>query len=108
MIKFDGFDELENTFKKMSDNAKNLDGSHEVNFEELFTTSFMAENTKFDDMQKFLDDFNPEMSNEEFQNIQQTENWETHVKSNSKFDSWDDMIGTAGEEYAARKLFDGI
>ncbi len=108
MFKFNGLDKLNKDLNKLSENAKRLDGSHDVSFEELFPNDFMSKNTNFSNMQKFLDDFDPRMTNESFVDVQKTKEWESYVESNSRFESWDDMLGTATEEYASKKLFDGI
>ena len=46
-IKFDGFDDLIDELEQLAQNARELDGEHEVPLFELFTQSFMEENTHY-------------------------------------------------------------
>ncbi|OZT77783.1 hypothetical protein [Salinicoccus roseus] len=107
-MKFKGFDEFEKKLNRMAKNAQELEGDNTVSFVDLFPESFMSKNTKYANMQEFMDDFEPNMTSEEFKEIQDSDEWNEFVKSNSNFEDWDSMIGTATEEYAANQLFDGI
>ncbi|PKR83615.1 hypothetical protein CWO92_18310 [Heyndrickxia camelliae] len=100
-MKIKGFDKLQKQLKQLERNAKELEQTTSVSFAELFTDSFMKTHTSFDEM---LDKskFTVETS-EDFKAIPDDE-WDIYVKSNTEFNTWQDMIDQATEEYIVRKL----
>lgn len=99
-----GFDELNKKLKDMEKAAKELDGENEVSFGELFNNSFMKKYTNSENVQVFFDNsgFKTD-TDEEFEAIDQAE-LDSYVQSNSKFNTWEEMKGKAGEEYVVKKL----
>ena len=103
-VKFSGFDELQKELKKMADGAKELERTKEVPFSELFTTKFMKKHSSFSSFDEFLDagNFNVK-SSEDFDAIPD-DVLDRHVSAYTNFTDWDDMLGTATDEYVSRKL----
>jgi hypothetical protein len=101
-MKITGFDKLQKQLKQMEKAAKELDGTHEVPFSELFTDSFLRKYTNFLSFEEFE---NQEIFTK-YQTIEEIpdEEMDQFVVANSNFSDWEDMLGTAGTEYAARKL----
>lgn len=96
-IKFD------DQFKKVGDKIKKtVEGS--VQLSDLFTESFMQENTKFSSIEEFFEKSPFEVeSAEDFASIDSSE-LNGYVSQNTKFDSWGDFSNTAGKEYAIGRL----
>lgn len=103
-MEFKGLDELINKLDKTAKAAQELDGEHEVSFEELFTKSFMRKYTDFSTFDEFLEAGNFTVnSQEDFENIPDAD-LDAHVSKTTKFSSWEDMFDEAGEVYTIKKL----
>lgn len=115
MTKTGGFDDfaddlndLADQFDDMADEAEELEGElegeNEVPFNELFTEKFMRQNTDVDSFDEFLEQSQWEVeSQEDFRAIPDDE-FDEYVDEHSDFDSWEEMLGTAGREKVARDL----
>lgn len=103
-FKITGLDKLEKQLKQMEKGAKELSKTKNVSFDELFPASFMREYTSFSSMDELLDagGFKVE-SQEDFEAIPDMK-FDKHISANTKFKSWEDMIGEATSQYAAKKL----
>ncbi|MGM0411108.1 MAG: hypothetical protein ACQEQF_10150 [Bacillota bacterium] len=88
-------EEIENKVKKSEGN---------INFEELFSPSFMKKHTNFNSIEEMLNDspFTIE-SEEDFDAIPENE-LNQFVNKNSKFNTWEDMAEKAGQIYMADQL----
>lgn len=100
----DGFDDLADRLDEMRKGAKKYESGQEVSFEELFPPIFMQQYTDFGTMDEFLEQspWNVE-TNEDFEQIPEDE-FDQYVQSNSKFESWEDMLGKAGTEQISRDM----
>jgi hypothetical protein len=86
---------------------KELERTKKVAFSELFPSTFLRKYTRFQsltDMQK-----KAEAEGFSFRTEQEVEaipspEWEAFIKGHTRFRSWQEMLQTAGDEYAARKL----
>lgn len=103
-FKITGFDKLEKQLKQMEKGAKELSKTKHVSFGELFPASFMRKYTSFSSMDELLDagGFKVE-SQEDFEAIPDVE-FDKHIVANTRFKSWEDMLGEATSQYAAKKL----
>ena len=103
-IKIKGLDKLEKQLKQMEKGAKELSRTKRVSFDELFTTSFMRKHTSFSSMDELLKagGFNVE-SQADFEAIPEAE-FNKHIVATTKFKNWDEMLGEATSQYAAKKL----
>ena len=103
-IKFDGFDDLIDELEQLAQNAQELDGEHEVPLSELFTQSFMEENTPYSSLNDLLEagGFHAD-TDEEFDAIPESE-LDAHIARTTKFDSWESMLEEATGQYVTRKL----
>ncbi|PKE27119.1 MULTISPECIES: hypothetical protein [Macrococcoides] len=105
-INIDGLSELKASFKKMEQNAKELEGENNVSFDELFNHSFMKEHTNHQSFQSFVDEFepSPDVKFEDFDDSK----FDDFVKNHSSFNTWEEMYTSAVGEYSFTRLFDGI
>lgn len=103
-MKITGLDKLEKQLKQMQKSAKELSQTKQVSFDELFPTSFMQKYTSFSSMDELLaaGDFKVE-TQEDFESIPDDE-FDKHIISTTKFNSWENMLGEATSQYAAKKL----
>lgn len=103
-VKIKGLNQLQKQLKQMERAAKSLENTHSVSFDELFSNSFMRKYTQFSNFDEFLKAGNFIVnSQEDFEAIPDNE-MDLHVGRATKFSSWQDMLGKAGEEYALKKL----
>ena len=96
-----GFKELEQMLKGMEKKAQNLQVTHQIPFNELFTPSFMIKNTKFSSIDEFIEAGN--FKEESFEDIPAIV-LNNHIAANSCFKNWDEMIDKATSLYVAKKL----
>lgn len=103
-FKFSGFDDLRRKLSDMANRAEKLDGTHQVPLSDLLTRSFMRKHSRFSSFDKFLDasPFKVETS-EDFDAIPDAD-MDAYVSSVTDFDSWEDMLGEATQEYISRKM----
>lgn len=103
-FKITGLDKLEKQLKQMEKGAKELSKTKHVSFGELFPASFMRKYTSFSSMDELLDvgGFKVE-SQEDFEAIPDAE-FDKHIAASTRFNSWEDMLGEATSQYAAKKL----
>lgn len=103
-IQFSGLDDLEKELTEMAQRAEELDGTHEVPLNELLPRTFMQKHSRFSSFDQFLDEspFTVETS-EDFDAIPNAE-MDTYVSSVTDFDSWEDMLDEATQEYVSRKM----
>ncbi len=99
-----GMKQLQDRLKDLEKSAKELEQTNYVSFEELFTDSFMTQNTSFSSMDEMVDKSPFTISSpEDFAEIPDLE-WDQYVKSNTNFSNWHEMLDQAGQEYAIKKL----
>lgn len=103
-FKLQGADELKKDMESMAQRAKELNGTHELKSEEIFTSGFMNKYTDYSSFDEMLDasGFKIE-SNEDFDKIP-IDKLNEFIKMHTRFPSWEEMIGTAAEEYFVYKL----
>ena len=103
-FKISGFDGLQKELKRMQRAAKELEGTHEVPFSELFVPAFMRKYSTFTSFDELLEagGFHAETS-EEFEAIPEAP-FDEHIAKTTKFHNWQEMLDTATEEYVTRKL----
>jgi hypothetical protein len=103
-IKITGFDEVKNKLNQLQNNAKKLEGTKSVSFDELFNDSFMSQHTNFSNLEEFFEagSFKAN-SKEDFEAIPDSK-LDEHVSKTTKFSSWKDMLDEAVKEFTIRKL----
>lgn len=103
-IKTSGFEEFSRDFDKLRKNIKNLNGTHESSFDELFNAAFMRKYTRSSSFNEFLEKSGFKVtSQDEFESIPDAE-WNRYIVANSKFPNWNSMQQAAVDQHAARLL----
>jgi hypothetical protein len=108
MFEIRGLDEAMRKLKRLQDNAQALTGSHDVRGSELFPPACMSRFTNVASFDALIEagGFTVE-SQADFEAIPDAE-WEKVIRAHTSFSSWQQMQEKAGEEYAARKLTEGL
>lgn len=103
-FKISGLDDLQRDLRRMQQNARRLEGKHEVSFDKLFTRSFMLTHTNYSSLDDLLEagGFRA-ATNEEFEAIPE-EKLDAHIAKCTNFNSWEDMLGEATEQYITDQL----
>lgn len=103
-FEFNGLDDLQRQFDKMEQAARELEDQKEIPLSDLFTVKFMRANTSFSTFDEFLSagGFHAE-TDEEFDAIPE-DAFDQHVAETTRFESWEDMLESAEQEYIRKKL----
>ncbi len=103
-IKLEGYDEVIRELRELQGRACELDGEHDVPFEELLTADFMFKHTRFSNVDMMLGESPWSMeSTENFEAIPNAER-DNYVSENTEFSGWAEMQQAAAERWAAKKL----
>lgn len=95
--------------KRMGSNAQSMNGTSNVDFNDLFSTEFMKKYTNKTDIYEFIEASNLDVhSQEDFNAVMQTNDWNHYVKRNTRFNSWHEMYEKALGEYTFNNLFKGL
>lgn len=105
MFKIEGFDELSKELKKISKNAKRLDGVNEIPFDDLFTKQFMLKYTNFSTFDELLEAGNFIVNSEEGFLAIPDDLFDDHIRSVTKFKTWQSMLDKATELWVDKELF---
>lgn len=99
-----GLDELQNKLKNLQFDIEKLSGEQKLSFKDIFPTSFMRRFTQFSSIDEMVKNspFKVECE-EDFKNIPDID-WDKYVKEKTYFQSWDQMLSKAGEEYIGKQV----
>lgn len=99
-----GLDELTNEFEEMQRNAEEIGGENEIDIYELIDQDFINKYTEFKNIDDIFDSFRLGINSEEFTSIENSKEWNEYIRSKTKFDSWNDMLGEAIAIFFMRKV----
>ena len=103
-FKVEGLDDFQRTLRDLKRRAQELDGEHEVSFEELFSDAFMRKYTDYGSIDKLVEASGFKVqSQEDFAAIPDDE-WDAFIRKSTRFSSWKEMMETATSEYVAKEL----
>ena len=96
--------DLSKKLQKITNNARALNGKHSVPLGELMPPSFVSRHTRFENIDALFDagGFKADTA-DEFAAIPDDKLGE-FIKANSKFSSWEEMLGEAGKAFTIKKL----
>jgi hypothetical protein len=103
-LKVEGLDEIINELETLSKKAEELDGEHEVTFNELFDSSFMSRYTQFSSFDDMLDAGGFYVNTQDDIDNIPDDVFDKHISTSTDFDNWKDMLEIAAQEYFAKKL----
>lgn len=96
-----GLDDLSKKLNNMAKKAKELDGTSKVKLVELFNSSFMSSNTKFNSFEDFANASKFDWS--DIEGIPEDE-LDIFIAQNSSFNSWKEMYKDAATSYYAKQF----
>ena len=103
-MEFEGFDGAIRGLDQLSKNAEALGRRTQVSFPELFTPNFLARYTTFTSIDQMMQESGYKVeSQEDFAKIPDGP-WDGFIRSRTQFPSWQEMLGRATQEFAAREL----
>ncbi|WP_419737272.1 hypothetical protein [Pseudomonas sp. COR18] len=94
--------------KRLSENAKALDGTTQVPFLEIMSPEFISSVSRFDSFESFAKGAGYTVVTVEDLKAIPDEPWDEFIRSETSFDNWTDMQKAGGAEYMRLKLFAGI
>jgi hypothetical protein len=103
-VKIKGFDKLQKQLKSMEKSAKDLESTKEVSFGVLFNSSFMRTYTNFESFDELLTAGGFVVNNQDDFKAIPDDEFDSHVRNTTKFDSWQQMLNTATEKFVVKKL----
>lgn len=103
-FKITGLDSLQKRLKDMERKARELDGTHEVRFADLFSSEFMRKHTQYETINDFFDATGFKLdSQQDFEDLPEDE-LDARVRELTDFQSWKDFSGKAAAHYASKQL----
>jgi hypothetical protein len=100
MFEIKGLDQLQRIQKRLEE----LDGSHQIPFDEMFEPAFMIEFTDFTSIDEMLEASGYKVeTSEDFAAIPDAE-WDQFVARTTRFSSWEEMQQEAGNRWVQKKL----
>jgi len=97
-------DEVIKELERMKRSIEEISGSHNIPYDDLFTSEFMQKHTNFKSIHEMIQSSGfPIKSSEDIENIPDDE-WSGFIQKNTSFTNWKEMIETAGHEYFAKKI----
>lgn len=104
MIKITGLEELQNKLAGIAKKAEELDGQHNIPVSELLTESFLSRHTSFSTAEEMLKSSGFKTETDADLAAIPVHDLDNYIRLISSFDSWQSMLGAAGQEWAKRKL----
>ncbi|MGD9637515.1 MAG: hypothetical protein AB7U85_00475 [Alphaproteobacteria bacterium] len=99
-----GLKEFQKKLEQLEENAKSLDGQHNIAIAELLTPEFVCHHTQFSSVDELFENSGFQIENsDDFAAIPDKE-WDTYIRSVSSFSDWHTMLSKASEEWAKKKL----
>jgi hypothetical protein len=90
--------------KRLGGSLEKLGGKHEVRLEDLFPPLFMIENTAYGSIEEFLRASPVTIQNQADFDRLTGPKLDPFVRAKTRFQSWEEMQGTAAEEWMKRKF----
>jgi hypothetical protein len=104
-IELKGFKELEKNFKDLQRKAQEINGTNNVTFSELFSSSFLSMHSKFSSIDELFSASSFKISSQDdFEKIPQIE-LDNFIKNNTDFNDWEEMFNAAFADWTKKKLF---
>ncbi len=99
-----GFDELSKKLNQLAQNAQELGETKSASLTEILSPEFMSQHTRFANVGELFEAGGFDASSQSaFEAIPQDQ-LDAFVRSESSFDSWKEMLNTAGAAWAKGKL----
>lgn len=94
--------------KRLTENAKALDGTHQVPFLEIMSPDFISSVSRFDSFNSFTKGAGYTVLTVDDLEAIPDEPWDDYVRQETSFENWLEMQKAGATEYMKRKLLDGL
>jgi len=94
--------------KRLTENAKALDGTTEVPFLEIMSPEFISSVSRFDDFDCFAKGAGYTVLTADDLKAIPDEPWDDFIRRETSFESWIEMQKAGAAEYVKRKLLSGL
>jgi hypothetical protein len=103
-FKITGLDEFQKKLNDLGKKADEFHGEHEVPFSELFNPAFMRRYTNFESFEALIEAGCFKVENmDDFKAIPD-QAWDQHIAKTTRFSNWQEMMNSAGTEWAKKQL----
>ena len=100
----EGLDELNDELERLEENARELDGTHDVPLTELFNPRFMHKYTDFESFGDMIEQSKWTVeSQQDFEAIPGRQ-FDMYVRERTQFSDSDEMLDVAAEEWIASEM----
>ena len=99
-----GFGDAIRKLEQLEERARNLDGTHSVPVNQLFSAAFMRRYTGFSSFQAMLEASGFKVESEEHFRAIPDLDWDNFVRSQTRFPSWEAMQKRAAQEWVTNQL----
>ena len=97
--------EVQDKLNKIAQTAKEFEEGKNISLNDIMTDDFVNEHTDYNTFEDFLIASELISEGEEItEEILNSNDFDEHVKKNTSFGSWQDMLQTASVEYMKRQL----
>lgn len=103
-ITIDGIEEQQGRFEEIQESAEQLDGRNEVTFGELYSDHFLKRNSEFESISEFFEASRWEVETPEDLEAISDAKMDRYVREHTTFDSSEEMLQAAAEEWTADQL----
>ena len=100
----EGADDLKDELNRLSQNAKELDGTNQVPLVELFNPSFMHKYTEFDSFEDMLEQSQWTVETQEDLEAIPEDRFDRYVREHTQFPDSEEMMGVAAEQWTADQM----
>lgn len=100
-----GFKDFERQLTRLQRKVKSLDGTHSVPVADLLKPDFVSANSNFPTFDAMMLTSPIKITCvEDFER----EEWNAFIVANTRFSSWTEMVGQAGEQWLSQQLFKDV
>src|SRR5689334_10121334 len=103
-IKVTGFKELQNKLGDLSRRAQSLEGPRNVPIADLLTPTFLSRCSRFRSVVELFEKSGFTVKTQEDFAAIPDDRWDTFVKQNTSYSTWEEMLKAAGADWVKRKL----
>jgi hypothetical protein len=103
-ITLSGFDDFEKSIEKFQEDVKELEGQHNIPFDELFPASFMSNYTDSLSIEELIQKGNFDISSQEDFDRIPDDKKNSLIAMHTSFLTWNQMFTKASEEWLVRRL----
>jgi len=104
VLKITGLDEFQDMLNDLAQRAESLSGTQNIPLPELLTPDFLSRCSHFQSADALFEASGFKIETpEDFAAIPDAE-WDEFIRANTSFATWEEMLGKAGGEWAARRL----